>query len=876
MEWRVDEGEDRFDPIPSTTVLSHPLEEKRSRKKKGEEKEMEKKEEIEEEEIFHPLGDFYSVLDDEDSPRKKNGESDTGPLKNTLKSEAIIPTHEIILPNFEGWNKMRSRMMRTKKEESGKSGRNMMGGKARLRLDLLEDVSGLKKMNVSNEEEYMNEMGQMRETLMYAWNNNKRIESLKLIVEMVSSLSSLGSSPSFYPVQFSLISQVIDTFGGLVYERLLNMSNQDRISRGEGKLPSSFTSNQVPDSVKVVAKNWFIKSSAIPDPFARLYVTIALTKCQRFLDSSSLNGQWMNLCSLCSTINIPIVAAFTRAYLSKEAMYSDPSDRSVHWKLVNDWMQNLKPVQEWIVSPALEWLLSCVSYQCSSREDLAPLWEYSTHPNKRRLFLLPFLRALPPSYLATQIMEATKIVCNPSFSPTGSELKALIKPLITQSTSEQNRALVLRSVWRSTMKLESTLEFVEAASVLPSLVATHFTIDEMSTLCKSIYNRLSADPSAFQSFISNSLSNFAQSAPSVIPSLITMDIFHSLLSLLIDPFESSRCASSILSSFVSHHPIGSVRDRVQSNQLLYLCTLLKQSSRMDEGDSSHDLLITCTVDRVSLSHGESVLEWLLSIRSRMSMRERVLVHLINHASALVIRLSTNQGREKGNLKLTRSTLAFIHITIPSIIDPINRLICIERGLQAALSVAALPQAEAMARLSLETLVDVPSVPSVLPSLLPILIVIPDSTDKQPLAFINALINMIDRREWKGKENELIDSLSLVLDGLSALSMKNLPVRMTNSWSNDELYGGSDELKESILELSGGIIDRLSVLCKCRPQDSHSFIAHLVVRCQPNEWSVKVVSSLLKSLGLTLPVKPELNGIVRLIRSRSEWRKHLQV
>lgn len=80
--------------------------------------------------------------------RKMVIQSDTGPLKNTLKSEAITPTHETILPNFEvsltlvsgidviflqGWNKMRSRMMRTKKEESGKSGRNMMGGKARLR-----------------------------------------------------------------------------------------------------------------------------------------------------------------------------------------------------------------------------------------------------------------------------------------------------------------------------------------------------------------------------------------------------------------------------------------------------------------------------------------------------------------------------------------------------------------------------------------------------------------------------------------------------------------------------------------------------------------------------------------------------------------------
>lgn len=752
----------------------------------------------------------------------------------------------------------------------------MVGGKARLRLDLLEDVSGLKKMSVCNEEEYVQEMGHMRETLLYAWNNNKRIESLKLIVEMVKSLSALPASPSFYPVQFALVSQVLDTFGGLVYERLLNMANQDRVARGEGKLPSSFISNHVPESVQTVAKNWFIKTNDISDPFARLYVTISITKCQRFFDSSSLNGQWMNLCSLAGQVVNQIVAAYTRAYLAKEAMYSDPSDRSVHWKLVNDWMQNLKPVNESVVSPALEWLLSCLSYQCSSREDLAPLWEYSTHPEKRRLFLLPFLRALPPSYLATHIMEATKIVCNPSSSPTGSELKALITPLITQSTTEQNRALVLRSVWRSTMKLESTLEFVEAASVLPSLVGTHFTIDEMSTLCKSIYNRLSGDPSTFQPFISNSLSTFAQSAPSLIPSLITLDVFHSLLSLLICPLESSRCASSILSSFIANHSVGSVKDRVQSNQLLYLCTLLKQSSRGDEGDSAHDSLILATVDRVSLSDGESVLEWLLSIRAKMSMRERVIVHVINHACALVIRISSNQGREKGSLKLTRSTLAFIHITIPSIVDPSNRLISIQRGLQAALAVAALPQAEALARIALETIVEVPSMSTALPSLLPILILIPDSTDRQPLAFMNALLNMIDRREWTGNEGGLIDSLSLVLDALSSLSMKNLPLRMANSWSNDELYGGSEELREAIVELSGGIIERLTSLCNARPQDSHSFISHLVVRCTPNEWSIKVVSSLLKSLGLTLPVKPQLNALVRVIRSKEEWRRHLQI
>ncbi|GMT12662.1 hypothetical protein PFISCL1PPCAC_3959, partial [Pristionchus fissidentatus] len=272
----------------------HPLEEKRSKKKKVEEEKENVKQEEEEEEIFHPLGDSHPLAYEFDYPIKTRDE--TGPLKNTLRSDAVAPTHEMALPNFEGWNKMRSKMMREKKEESGKTGRNMMGGRARLRLDLLEDVSGLKKMNVSNEGEYVNVMGTMRDTLMYAWKNNKRIESLRLIVEMVSTLSSLPSSPSFYPLQFALVSQVLDAFGELVYERLLNMANQDRVSRGEGKLSSSFTSNQVPESVRGVAKNWFIKSHDVADPFARLYVTAALAKCHRFYDSSLLSQQYTTLC----------------------------------------------------------------------------------------------------------------------------------------------------------------------------------------------------------------------------------------------------------------------------------------------------------------------------------------------------------------------------------------------------------------------------------------------------------------------------------------------------------------------------------------------------------------------------------------------------
>ncbi|GMT14532.1 hypothetical protein PFISCL1PPCAC_5829, partial [Pristionchus fissidentatus] len=157
-----------------------------------------------------------------------------------------------------------------------------------------------------------------------------------------------------------------------------------------------------------------------------------------------------------------------------------------------------------------------------------------------------------------------------------------------------------------------------------------------------------------------------------------------------------------------------------------------------------------------------------------------------------------------------------------------------------------------------------------------LLLIPDSPDRQPLAFINALVNVIDKRDWKGNEGELIECLSLLLDALSSLSINNLPVRMANSWSNDELYGGNEELKKAIIDLSSLLVDRLSSLCRNRPQDSHAFISHLLIRCEPTESSISFVSSLLNSLGRSIPMKSQLNAVVRLIRGNEKWRRNIQV
>lgn len=70
----------------------------------------------------------------------------------------------------------------------------------------------------------MAQIEQLNKELVSAWNTNQRVKALKIAIQCAKFLSDTDVL-SFYPSKFVLITEILDTFGTLVYERLYSKSD---------------------------------------------------------------------------------------------------------------------------------------------------------------------------------------------------------------------------------------------------------------------------------------------------------------------------------------------------------------------------------------------------------------------------------------------------------------------------------------------------------------------------------------------------------------------------------------------------------------------------------------------------------------------------
>lgn len=97
---------------------------------------------------------------------------------------------------------------------------NMSIDKVQHRLEQLDyfEEGSQKKYDVS-QVEYFRRIEQLNKELVSAWNSEQRVKALKIAIQCAKLLSDTDVL-SFYPSKFVLISDILDTFGTLVYERL--------------------------------------------------------------------------------------------------------------------------------------------------------------------------------------------------------------------------------------------------------------------------------------------------------------------------------------------------------------------------------------------------------------------------------------------------------------------------------------------------------------------------------------------------------------------------------------------------------------------------------------------------------------------------------
>lgn len=147
-----------------------------------------------------------------------------------------------------------------------------MSEKVKHRLEQLDEFEEgtVRQMLDLSQQEYVIKIEQLNHELVQAWNTDQRVKALKIAIQC-SKLLADTSVIQFYPSKFVLITDILDIFGKLVYERLLIKSGESAKPghRGPVGLPENFTPDMVPESAKETCQNWFYKIASIRELLPR-------------------------------------------------------------------------------------------------------------------------------------------------------------------------------------------------------------------------------------------------------------------------------------------------------------------------------------------------------------------------------------------------------------------------------------------------------------------------------------------------------------------------------------------------------------------------------------------------------------------------------
>lgn len=150
--------------------------------------------------------------------------------------------------------------------------------KVRSRLEQLDDFQDIHFMQNLTQQEYVGKIQQLNAELIAAWRTDQRVKSLKIAIQCSKLLSDASSVMQFYPSKFVLVTDILDVFGKLVYDRLKSKSENEKL------LPENFTPDLIPESAKETCLNWFYKVASIRELLPRLYVEMSLIKCYNFIN----------------------------------------------------------------------------------------------------------------------------------------------------------------------------------------------------------------------------------------------------------------------------------------------------------------------------------------------------------------------------------------------------------------------------------------------------------------------------------------------------------------------------------------------------------------------------------------------------------------
>uniref|UniRef100_A0A8B9DNZ5 VPS35 endosomal protein-sorting factor-like n=1 Tax=Anser cygnoides TaxID=8845 RepID=A0A8B9DNZ5_ANSCY len=736
--------------------------------------------------------------------------------------------------DFEPWSSKRGEILArytTTEKLSIVSGRkgtstgSAVSEKVRTRLEELDDLEEGSQKELLNltQQDYMNRIEELNQSLKDAWSSDQKVKALKIVIQC-SKLLSDTTVIQFYPSKFVLITDILDTFGKLVYERILSMCMDNRVS-----LSDNFSPESVNDTAKETCLNWFFKIASIRELIPRFYVEAAILKCNKFLSKMGISECLPRLTSMIRGIGDPLVAVYARAYLCRVGMEVAPQLKESLNKNFFDFLLTFKqihgdtvqnqlivqcveiPLYLTLYSPAIDWILQCIAYR-APEVLLTEMMERCKKLGNNALLLNSVMSAFRAEFIAARSMDFIGMIkeCDESGFPKHLLFRSLGLNLALADPPENDRLQILNEAWKVITKLKNPQDYINCAEVWVEYTCRHFKKREVNTVLADIIKHMTPDRAFEDAY---------PQLQSIIQKVITYIYDFSLLFSVekflpfLDMFQKENVrvevCKCIMESFIN-------------------ALTLEDEKRMLAA------LINGFIKMVSFGRDfEQQLSFYVEARSMFCNLEPVLVQLIHSVNQLAMetRKVMKGNHSRKTAAFVRACVAFCFITIPSLSSIFTRLNLYLHSGQVALANQCLSQADAFFKAAVSLVPEVPKMISIDGKMRPsdaflleflcnffsTLLVVPDHPEQGVLFLVRGLLNVIQDYTWEDNSDDKVRIYTNVLHLLSAMTQETYIYHVDKVDSNDTLYGGDSKFLAEINKLCetviAQILDHLKTLGK---------------------------------------------------------------
>ncbi|XP_075221178.1 VPS35 endosomal protein-sorting factor-like isoform X2 [Lycorma delicatula] len=718
----------------------------------------------------------------------------------------------------------------------------------RNRLEQLDDFEegSMREMTELTQQEYINTIEQLNKELVSSWNQDHRVDALKIAIQCAKLLADT-SVIQFYPSKFVLVTDILDIFGKLLYERLRTKAEYfvpgNRVATC---LPENFTPDMVPESAKEICRNWFYKCASIRELVPRFYIEAAILKSYKFFNTGDFSQDLNRLTKTIRGIGDPLVAVYARCYLCRIGMSVTTINRQFLKDNFYDFLQTYHqmfsgPVRAILstqkidmytylnlYTPALDWIMQGLAHNAPESLLVELLGKCYQKANSA-LLLNTIMTSFRPLYIASRALHFVELIsaCNSEGFPQYLLFRSLGHCLSVAETEQPLQ--VLNEVWKFISKLSHTTHYISCAEVWVHFITTHFSNREVNAFLGDVIQHVTPNRAyeqfypQLQTIIENIISNTSD-----FESLFIMDKFLPLIDLFHGEFVKVNVCKSIMTDYMSRGNLQLTNDPVVTDALMYICRGMHDSVSVltvDDEKRQIGLLISQLVRQVNFGRDfEQQLSYYVDARAAFTNLDSVhttLVQCVNKLSMETSRIVKGHHTRKTS-SFVRACAAYCYITIPSIVSEMTRLQLYLLSAQVALMNQCLNQADACLKTALSLVPELPTsveidgkmrstepfLVSYLCQFLSLLLIVPDNPQQGVLYLTRGLLNVLQHYTWEPNSSARAKVYLYVLDMLTSAAQETYPYHIKKVDSNDVFYGSDPKFIAEINKMCSTLVEEI--------------------------------------------------------------------